>query len=62
MTRIHVIVSLGLIAIGLVLMFDAFSSHELEWPLGLFALVVGTIWAAGRVGWWLVWKDPTKRY
>jgi hypothetical protein len=41
--RIHVIVALGLIAIGLVLVFDALSSHVLEWPLGLFALVVGVI-------------------
>ena len=54
MTRIHVIVSLGLIAIGLVLMFDALSSHELEWPLSLFALAVGIIWFVGRVGWWIV--------
>ena len=43
MNRIHVIVALGLIAIGLVLVFDALSSHVLEWPLGLFALVVGII-------------------
>ena len=55
--RIHVIVSLGLIAIGLVLMLDAFSSHELEWPLSLFALAVGIIWLVGRVGWRIVWKD-----
>lgn len=60
-TRIHVIVSLGLIAIGLVLMFDALSSHELEWPLSLFVLAVGIIWIVGRVGWWIVWKDSAKR-
>ena len=60
MTRIHVIVSLGLIAIGLVLMFDALSSHKLEWPLSLFALAVGTIWIVGRIGWWIVWKDSAK--
>lgn len=60
-TRIHVIVSLGLIAIGLVLMFDALSSHQLEWPLSLFALAVGIIWIVGRVGWWIVWKDSAKR-
>jgi len=60
-TRIHVIVSLGLIAIGLVLMFDAFSSHELEWPLSLFILAVGIIWFVGRVGWWIVWKDSANR-
>ena len=58
----HVILSLGLIAIGLVLTFDALSSHELERPLGVFALVVGIIWVVGRVGWWIVWKDSTKRY
>ena len=61
MNRMHVILSLGLIAIGLVLTFDALSSHELEWPLGVFALVVGIIWVVGRVGWWIVWKDSTKR-
>ena len=61
MTRIHVIVSLGLIAIGLVLMFDALSSHELEGPLSLFALAVGIIWIVGRVGWWIVWKDSANR-
>ena len=61
MTRIHLIVSLALIAIGLVLMFDALSSHELELPLSLFALAVGTIWIVGRVGWWIVWKASAKR-
>ena len=61
MTRIHVIVSLGLIAIGLVLMFDALSSRELEWPLSLFALAVGIIWLIGRVGWWIVWMDSANR-
>ena len=57
MNRIHVILALGLIAIGLVLVFDALSSHDLEWPLGLFVLVVGVIWLVGRIGWWIVWKD-----
>ena len=61
MTRIHVIVSLALIAIGLVLMFDALSSHELEWPLSLFVLAVGIIWLVGRVGWWIVWEDSIRR-
>ena len=61
MTRIHVIVSLALIAIGLVLMFDALSSHELEWPFSLFVLAVGIIWLVGRVGWWIVWKDSIRR-
>jgi hypothetical protein len=54
--RIHVLLALGLIVIGLVLVFDALSSHDLEWPLGLFALVVGVIWLVGRIGWWIVWK------
>ena len=57
MNRIHVILALGLIAIGLVLVFDALSSHALEWPLGLFVLVMGSIWLVGRIGWWIVWKD-----
>jgi hypothetical protein len=57
MNRIHVILALGFIAIGLVLVFDALSSHALEWPLGLFALIVGVIWLVGRIGWWTVWKD-----
>ena len=60
MTRTHVIVSLALIATGLVLMFDALSSHELEWPLSMFVLAVGIIWIVGRVGWWIVWKDSAK--
>lgn len=57
MNRIDVILALGLIAIGLVLVFDALSSHALEWPLGLFVLVVGVIWFVGRIGWWIVWKN-----
>ena len=57
MNRIHVIVALGLIAIGLVLVFDALSSYVLARPLGLFALVVGVIWLVGRIGWWIVWKN-----
>ena len=52
------LLALGLIAIGLVLVFDALSSHELEWPLGLFVLAVGVIWGVGRIGWWIVWKVP----
>ena len=51
------LLALGLIAIGLVLVFDALSTHNLEWPLGLFALFVGVIWLVGRIGWWIVWKD-----
>jgi hypothetical protein len=54
--------TLDSLAIGLVLTFEALSSHELEWPLGLFSLVVGIIWVVGRVGWWIVWKHSTKRY
>ena len=61
MTRLHVIFSLGLIALGLVLMFDALSSHELEWPFSLFTLAVGVIWIVGRVGWWIVWKNSANR-
>ena len=49
MNRVHVILALGLVAIGLVLVFDALSSHALEWPLGLFVLVVGVIWLVGRI-------------
>jgi hypothetical protein len=55
--RIHVIIALGLIAIGLVLVFDALSSHVLERPLGWFALIVGVIWLVGRIGSWMVWKN-----
>ena len=57
MNRMHVILALGLIAVGLVLVFDALLSHALEWPLGLFVLVVGVTWLVGRIGWWIVWKD-----
>ena len=57
MNRMHVILALGLIAVGFVLVFDALLSHALEWPLGLFVLVVGVIWLVGRIGWWIVWKD-----
>ena len=57
MNRIHVLLALALIAIGLVLVFDALSTHNLEWPLGLFALVVGVIWLVGCIGWWFVRKD-----
>jgi hypothetical protein len=55
--RIHALLALGFIALGLVLVSDALSSHALEWPLGLFILVVGIIWLVGRIGWWIVWKD-----
>jgi fucose permease len=44
---IHVILALALMAIGLVMVFDALSSHDLEWPLGLFVLVVGVVWIIG---------------
>ena len=52
-----VLLALALIALGLVLVFDALSAHTLEWPLGLFVLIVGVIWLVGRIGWLLVWKD-----
>jgi hypothetical protein len=55
--RIDGLLALGLIGIGLVLVFDALSSHALEWPLGLFVLIVGVIWLVGRMGWRIVWKD-----
>ena len=45
--RIHVILALIFVMIGVVLVFDALSSHELEWPLGLFLLVVGVAWIIG---------------
>ena len=57
MNRIHVLLALALIALGLVLVLDALSSHALEWPLGLFVLIVGVLWLVGRIGWWIVWKD-----
>ena len=56
MNRIHAPLALCFIALGLVLVLDALSSHTLEWPLGLFVLVVGIIWLVGRIGWWIVWK------
>src|SRR5579884_811547 len=66
--RIHLILPMGLMVIGLVLMFDSLSSggtgqpswffqesgHEWEWFWGLCALFVSIIWIGGRVGWWLV--------
>jgi hypothetical protein len=55
--RIHALLALGFIALGLVLVFDALSSHAFEWPLGLFVLIVGNIWLVGRIGWRIVWKD-----
>ena len=57
MNWIHALLALDFIALGLVLVFDALSSHALEWPLGLFVVVVGIIWLVGRIGWWIVWKD-----
>ena len=51
------ILALALIALGLVLVLDTLSSHALEWPLGLFVLIVGVISLVGRIGWWIVWKD-----
>ena len=47
MNRIHVILALIFVMIGVVLVFDALSSHDLEWPLGLFLLVVGVAWIIG---------------
>ena len=44
---IHVILALGFVLMGLVLVFDALASHDLEWPMGLFALVVGVVWIIG---------------
>ena len=44
---IHMILALVFVVIGLVLVFDALSSHDLEWPLGLFLLVVGVLWIIG---------------
>ena len=38
---IHLILALCLMAIGLAMVFDALSSHVFEWPLGLFALILG---------------------
>lgn len=66
--RTHLILPLGLMAVGLILMFDALSTastgqpswffqrndHELEWLAGLGALFAGVIWVGGRVGWWIV--------
>jgi hypothetical protein len=66
--RTHLILGLGLVAIGLILMFDSLSSgqtgqpswffqkshHEVEWGWGLLALAIGVIWVGGRVGWWIV--------
>ena len=57
MNWIHALLALDFIALGLVLVFDALSSHALEWPLGLFVVVVGIIWLVGHIGWWIVWKD-----
>jgi hypothetical protein len=62
------ILPLGLMAIGLILVFDAVSSgatgqpswffsestHDFEWFWGLCALFVGIIWVGGHVGWWIV--------
>jgi hypothetical protein len=56
--RIQGLLALGLTALGLALLVDALSwSHILEWPLGVFVVVVGVIWLVGRIGWWLVLKD-----
>jgi len=44
---IHMILALVFVVIGLVLVVDALSSHDLEWPLGLFLLVVGVLWIIG---------------
>jgi len=56
--RIQGLLALGLTALRLALLVDALSwSHILEWPLGVFVVVVGVIWLVGRIGWWLVLKD-----
>ena len=47
MNRLHVILALVFVAIGVVLVFDSLSSHDLEWPLGLTLLVVGVVWFIG---------------
>ena len=66
--RGHLIFGLGLVAIGLTLMFDALSSgstgqpswffqksyHEVEWAWGLFALAVAIVWVGDSLGWWIV--------
>jgi hypothetical protein len=66
--RVHLILALGLMVIGLILMFDALSSgatgrpsrffqnsyHDVEWFWGICALFVGVVWIGGRVGWWIV--------
>ena len=67
LSRGHLIFGLGLVAIGLTLMFDALSSasmgqpsffqksyHEVEWAWGLFALAVAIVWVGGSIGWWIV--------
>lgn len=59
--RVHLIFALALIAIGLVLVLDSLLSGKLEGPVGLFAMIVGVIMLVGRIGWWIVWKDPSKR-
>jgi hypothetical protein len=59
--RGHMIAATALVTIGFILMSNAafavpswLSSSELQWCLGLGALFGGIIWAAGRVGWWIV--------
>ncbi len=66
--RIHLILPLGLMAIGLALFFDRLSSggsgqpswffqsyqDNMEALWGLCALFIGIIWIGGRVGWWIV--------
>ena len=53
---VPVVLALGLIAIGIAQVFDASPSHDLERPLAMFTLVIGVIWLAGRIGWWIVWS------
>ena len=58
MNRIHALIALGLIALGLILMFnDVLAFHALERPLSWAALIIGAVWLVGRIGWWIVWKN-----
>jgi hypothetical protein len=59
--RAHMIPAMVLVAVGLVVVFNAafgepswLASHELQAFLGYCALFAGIIWAGGRVGWWIV--------
>jgi hypothetical protein len=65
--RGHLLFGAGMVAIGLVLIFDTFSAAgtgqrwffqhsypEVEWAWGLAALAVAVVWVGGSVGWWIV--------